>query len=235
MRYIPGDFFQIPNKHALHKMSMHAQLVYFWICEKANYETGQCTVSIRTISKLSKTTARVIMTAIQELIQLGVISVVFGNRTMSNKYQLEIVDVVPSGNSSVSLGQQGVVPSGNVSILKDNKKIAEGKSSAANQPTVEKKKRTADEYIEKLLADKQDHVRLIGVYINIMKEDYDMSHLVTQEQVEEIMRANFRWAKTVAKFPKDAVNAAFSQVRRDSNYGTKFVWKLSTVAKQLTH
>jgi len=176
MIYTAGDFFQVPNRRILHTFSAQAQLVYMWICEKANYDTGQCSVSIRTIAKLSNKSSKTIMAALDELTSRGVLSVVKGDRITKNKYQLHTVEVVSGENTGGIQGKQGVVSGENISILKDNTKIAEGKSSAVNNSKVEKKKLTTDEYNEQLLVDKQDYVRLIGVYITILKEDYDMAH-----------------------------------------------------------
>ncbi len=95
MRYQPGTFITIPNKHVVIGMRPESQAVYLWLCDHAN-EEGECFPSRTTVAKESGLRSiRSVDKAIGELIASGILSKhqrVEGNIQLSNTYQIHIVE-----------------------------------------------------------------------------------------------------------------------------------------------
>jgi DnaD/phage-associated family protein len=87
------------------------------ICTFANFETGECYPSIRTIAELSGTGTGRILEAIEELVRVGLLVRWSGNHTQSNRYKVTLPGVsgaetprLPVGDTPASAGATGLSP-----------------------------------------------------------------------------------------------------------------------------
>lgn len=97
---------------------------------------------------------------------------------------------------------------------------------------IKKSPLTFEEKLKQLAEDKSPHVRLIGYYLSQQSEDFDLSHF-TEETVNDSIKRNSRDAVQLTKFKPHDVLWAFKEVRKDSEYGKAYEWKLSSVVKKL--
>lgn len=99
------------------KLSKGARTVFPVICTFANFETGECYPSIRTIAELSGTGTGRVLEAIEELIRSGLLIRWSGNHTQSNRYKVILPGVsepdtprLPTGDTPTSAGVTGLSP-----------------------------------------------------------------------------------------------------------------------------
>lgn len=99
------------------KLSKGARTVFPVICTFANFESGECYPSIRTIAELSGTGTGRILEAIEELVKAGLLVRWSGNHTQSNRYKVTLPGVsgadtrrIPEGDTPASSGATGLSP-----------------------------------------------------------------------------------------------------------------------------
>lgn len=99
------------------KLSKGARTVFPVICTFANFETGECYPSIRTIAELAGTGTGRILEAIEELVKAGLLVRWSGNHTQSNRYKVTLPGVsgadtphIPGGDTRVTAGEPGLSP-----------------------------------------------------------------------------------------------------------------------------
>jgi len=99
------------------KLSKGARTVFPVICTFANFETGECYPSIRTIAELAGTGTGRILEAIEELVKVGLLVRWSGNHTQSNRYKVTLPGVsgaetprLRAGDTPASAGATGLSP-----------------------------------------------------------------------------------------------------------------------------
>jgi DnaD/phage-associated family protein len=99
------------------KLSKGARTVFPVICTFANFETGECYPSIRTIAELAGTGTGRVLEAIEELVKAGLLIRWSGNHTQSNRYKVTLPGVsgpdtprLPVGDTPASAGETGLSP-----------------------------------------------------------------------------------------------------------------------------
>jgi hypothetical protein len=106
MKYEKGSFLVVPNKKTLEGLDVHAQVVYFWLCDFSD-ENGECFPSRSTLAELGNISLSSVDKALTILETTGLIvkfKRFYEQAPTSNMYQLNIVQ-----GGSV-LGTLGSVP-----------------------------------------------------------------------------------------------------------------------------
>lgn len=89
------------------------------------------------------------------------------------------------------------------------------------------------EYVKKMKADKNKHIQIIGYYLEQKAQDVDLSHMNTASAFGAIIKRHAREAKELAAFDVEAIKTATQKARKESEYGKKYDWKLSTVLSKI--
>lgn len=141
MKYKKGTFVVIPNLDKLDGLKTEAQVLFMWICSYAN-DDGTCYPSRKSLSNKCGFTVKTVDKYMTVLIENGLISKTIrkkenSNENISNLYQVELPDTLPSVLESTypreSEGGTGSHPNDpvtipninytNLTILEDNKVI----------------------------------------------------------------------------------------------------------------
>lgn len=94
MKYIKGDFDQVPNRKARVGMPANMQAVFMWICSHANAE-GLCFPSMATLARETDLSESTVKSHVKGLVERGFLSVsdrYRGGRQTSNLYQIHVIE-----------------------------------------------------------------------------------------------------------------------------------------------
>lgn len=212
MKHVKGEFFVVPNKTQFLELSMHAKSVYVVLCLHSNKD-HKSRPSIRRICKIAKISHNSVTKALKELTAAGLVSIEEGTRALANEYQINII--------GVSTQTQAVCPARLATRYIKQEEIGEGSPFDFNLA------------VQKLVDSDRPYMRLIGVYLFKQAEDFDLSYVDSDEQIQAMIKRNVRVAKQIVVFKKQAINEAFEFVRTRYAGNPKYEWTLETVFKRL--
>lgn len=89
MRYIKDDFFIVPNRRTIAGLDCESQVVYLWICARAN-KNGLCFPSIANLAKTCSLSNPTVIDRIKKLVRLGFIRKTT-EKGKSSTYQLMLL------------------------------------------------------------------------------------------------------------------------------------------------
>jgi hypothetical protein len=115
MKYRKGEFVTVPNRSALHTLSVGAQALFMWICIYAD-EDGICFPSRSKLARNLNCAVRSVDAYLNELIEKGFITKtnrVFENEKKSSLYQIVILEG-GGANSAPGGAKNNTTPGANI-------------------------------------------------------------------------------------------------------------------------
>lgn len=106
MKYDKGDYFIVPNRKALEGLDTYAQVIFLWICARAN-DKGICFPSLNNLAKTCGCSRDTVLRHLKTLENNSFIEKESGDSTQSNKYQIKLVKCSSRGrlgSSTLLLG-----------------------------------------------------------------------------------------------------------------------------------
>lgn len=108
MIYEKGNYFVVPNRKQMLGRKYYEQVIYYCLCARAN-EKGLCFPSLSVLVKDTGLSKPTILKGVKGLETFGFISKTSGDRTSSNLYQINLIEVVNMKTKGSQRGNQEVV------------------------------------------------------------------------------------------------------------------------------
>jgi phage replication O-like protein O len=234
MKLQKPNYTQIPNvvlDELIYKLSMPEFKVLMFILRKTlGYHKKKDKLAISQIVKATGVSNRAVIDAVLQLSLFGVIET---KKKQGKITEIEVVFEDITGAPDAPVNIQTSAPEAPVLVHDVHRQKKENKKDRLDkvvEPTIV----DTNEYIKNMKSSAQKHIQIIGYYLEQKSQDVDLSHLNTTKAFGEIIKRHLREAKSLSAFSVSAIKSATDKARKESEYGKKYDWKLSTVLSKLS-